>query len=96
MQAAVGGTALDLVLDHGLGDDARTHAEIVLTLSVLVIPSAPEHQPTTRPNPSPIPNPNPNLNPNSNPSPNPSPTPNQVILITAPLGAVGIALAGWP
>ena len=41
VQAAVGGTALDLVLDHGLGDDARTHAEIVLTLSVLVIPSPP-------------------------------------------------------
>ena len=41
VQAAVGGTALDLVLDHGLGDDARTHAETVLTLSVLVIPSPP-------------------------------------------------------
>ena len=52
MQAAVGGAALDLVLDNGLGDEARRHAETVLTLSVLVI------------------------------------------LLTAPLGAVGIALAG--
>ena len=41
VQAAVGGTALDLVLDHGLGDDARPHAETVLTLSVLVIPPPP-------------------------------------------------------
>ena len=41
VQAAVGGTALDLVLDHGLGHDARTHAETVLTLSVLVIPPPP-------------------------------------------------------
>ena len=41
VQAAVGGTALDLVLDHGLGDDARTHAETVLTLSVLVISHPP-------------------------------------------------------
>ena len=52
VQAAVGGAALDLVLDNGLGDEARHHAETVLTLSVLVI------------------------------------------LLTAPLGAVGIALAG--
>ena len=105
VQAAVGGAALDLVreiglsseihtvryrrcvihtarymrlqvLENGLGDDARRHAETVLTLSVLVILF------TFNPNPKP------NLNPN------PNPNANQVILLTAPLGAVGIAVAG--
>ena len=52
VQAAVGGAALDLVVEIGLGPEARRHAETVLTLSVLVI------------------------------------------LLTAPLGAVGIAVAG--
>ena len=46
------------VLDNELGDDARRHAETVLTLSVLVILL------TSNPNPKP------NLSPNPNPNPN--------------------------
>ena len=52
VQAAVGGTALDEVIERGLGDEAKRRAELVLLISVLVI------------------------------------------LLTAPMGAIGIAVFG--